>query len=152
MTTNKSNNNRSEGQMPSTIEEVLAAWDAGEKITTCIMGGLSDDYEHGIHLIAMEKLRSMNANPFDYETLEAMEDEDKKHETWEDYRDMIYKTPNVAKVLEEIGPTGAMCGAAGNIATVYIRNGYVDGLAMIPEDRIIEVSKTHCVLPNKDAA
>jgi len=136
----------------TTIEEVLASWDAGEEITTCIMGGLNDEYEHSIHLIAMEKLRSMNANPFDYETLEAMEDKYKKRETWEDYCDMIDETPNVAKVLEETKPTGAMYSVANNLATVYIRNGYAGGLAMIPEDRIIKISKNHCVLPNKDAA
>lgn len=136
----------------TTVEEVLVAWDAGEKITTCIMGGLSDGYEHGIHLIAMEKLRSMNENPFDYEALEAMEDEAEQRKTWEEYRTMIDATPNVAKVMEEVQPSGAMWGAAGNIATVYIRNGYAGGVALIPEDRIIEISKTHCVLPERDVA
>lgn len=136
----------------TTVEEALAAWDAGEKITTCIMGGLSDGYEHGIHLIAMEKLRSMNENPFDYAALEAMEDETEQQLAWSKYRDMIDATPNVAKVMEEVNPSGAMWGAAGNIATVFIRNGYAGGVALIPEDRIIEVSKTHCVLPERGAA
>ncbi len=136
----------------TTVEEALAAWDAGEKITTCIMGGLSDGYEHGIHLIAMENLRSMIADPFDYEALEAMEDEDAQREKWREYRNKIDATPNVAAVLEEVGPSGAMHGAAGNIATVFIRNGYAGGVAMIPEDRLIEISKTHCVLPERDVA
>lgn len=133
----------------TTVEEALAAWDAGEKITTCIMGGLSDGYEHGIHMIAMEKLRSMNDNPFDYDAWDVIEDEAEKQKMWEEYRDMIDATPNVTKMMEEVYPTGAMCGAAGNIATVYIRNGYAGGVAMIPEDRIIEISKTHCALPER---
>ena len=138
--------------MTTTIEEVLAAWDAGEEITTCIMGGRSDEHEHNIHFIAMEMLRSMNGNRFDFEVLDSIEDEAEHNQMWADYRNTIYETPNVVKVLEEVQPHGAMCVAAGNLATVYTRNGYAGGLAMIPEDRIIKVSKTRCVLPDREVS
>ena len=114
------------------------------------MGGRSDEHEHNIHFITMEMLRSMNENLFDFEVLDSIEDEEEYNQMWADYRNMIYETPNVVKVLEEVQPYGAMCVSAGNLATVYARNGYAGGVAMIPEDRIIKISKTHCVLPNKD--
>lgn len=133
----------------TTNEQALAAWDAGDAITTCVMGGLSDGYEHGIHLIAMEKLRSMLEHDFDYEAHEALNDEALQRDAWDEYRKIIDATPNVAAVMEEVNPSGAMWGAAGNIATVFIRNGYAEGVAMIPADRLIQVSKTVCVLPEK---
>ncbi|MDG4721843.1 hypothetical protein [Thalassospira aquimaris] len=40
-------------------QEALAAWDRGEPIQTCQMGGISDDYEQAIHIMGMEMLRAM---------------------------------------------------------------------------------------------
>lgn len=136
----------------TTIEELLAAWDAGKVIATCSMGGKNAVEEYGIHLIAMEKLRAMYANPLDYEALDRMEDVDKRRETWTAYRDMIDETSNVAKIMEEVNTSSAMCSAAGNLAAVYIRNGYTFCMEVFPEDRIIKVSKTRCVLPEHEVS
>lgn len=40
-------------------------------------------------------------------------------------------------VVALIGPSGAMHGAAMNIASVFSRKGYSSALAMVPEERLI---------------
>ncbi len=123
-----------------TNEDVLAAWDAGETIWTCSMGGMSQGYEQCIHLIGMEMLRAMLATPFNFDDFEGRPDEE-KGTLWGDYLKQIESTPAAAAEIDRLGPTGAQLGAAMNIAGVFARHGYEKGMDMVPADRRIQIAK-----------
>lgn len=149
-----------------TNEQLIEAWDSNRSITTCNMGGMGDGYEHVIHVLAMEILRSMLKHPApapleeDVRTAEekmAAQDADHrkigeiieqeksyreaKQKEWRDYSDLIEGTPNVKGVIQQTDCTGAQFGAAMNIASVFLINGYDKGCAMIPKDRLIQIQK-----------
>lgn len=117
----------------ATNEDALAEWDRGGSVWSCEMGGLGPGYEQCIQLMGFEMLRAMVENP--PTSWDGDEDQRRK------YLDQIEDAPNVKSVVEKIGPTGAQFGAAMNIALVFARNGYAEGMALIPKDRRIQVSK-----------
>jgi hypothetical protein len=98
------------------------------------MGGLGAGYEQAIQEMAFEFMRWMMANPPDggWESMGSIE----KSRAYSAACDEA-----CSGVIDRIGPSGAMHGAAMNIASVFSRNGYADGLAMAPENRHILVTK-----------
>lgn len=124
----------------TTNEDVLRAWDAGDSVWSCSLGGLGPGYEQCIQLMGFEMLRAMLANPFDWDGFEGVGDGEKRAR-WEAYSEKIEADPTVAKTVKHLQPSGAQHGAAMNIASVFARNGYAKGMAMVPDDRRIQVRK-----------
>lgn len=118
----------------STNEEVLAAWDKGEPVWTIEMGGMGPGYEQCIQIMVFEMLRAMLADPFDWS-------EERDPKEWRDYVDKIDKTSAVMNAVDKLHPSGAQFNAAINLAAIFARNGYVEGMKMAPDDRHIMVSK-----------
>ncbi len=132
----------------ATNEDVLKAWDSGEPIWTCEMGGMGPGYEQCIQLMAMEMFRAMVARPpADWDKLT---DEDGR-DAWRSYRDEIEKVPSVKSTIETLGPSGAQFGAAMNIASTFAINGYAKGMEKVPDDRRILVSKNFPTLTQMTA-
>lgn len=134
----------------ATNEEALAAWDSGEPIWTCDMGGMGPGYEQCIQIMGFEMLRAMvrvpPADGWDSVSGEAGRDR------WLAYRDIIEALPEVKSVISHLEPSGAQFGAAMNIAAVFGMNGYAAGMEKVPEDRRIQVSKYFPTLDGKVAA
>lgn len=121
----------------ATNEDVLRAWDAGESVWSCSLGGLGPGYEQTIQLMGFEMLRAMVANPPQV-GWEKMATDRKANEA---YWALIEALPQVQRVMDKLGPSGAQHGAARNIAGVFARQGYSKGMEMVPDDRRIQVRK-----------
>lgn len=132
----------------ATNEDALAAWDCGEPVWSCDMGGIGPGYEQCIQLMGFEMLRAMLANPVDWETVTGEAGRD----NWQEYRDRIDALPEVKAVISHLQPSAAQHGAAMSIASVFARNGYAKGMEMVPEDRRIQVSNKFPTLDGKTAA
>lgn len=117
-----------------TNEEVLFRWKSNRPIWSVEMGGLSAAYEQGIQEMAFEFLEWMILNPptNGWDSLTTRND-------WWNYSDACDRA--CSKVIDRINPSGAMHGAAMNIASVFARNGYAAGLEKAPVDRHILVTK-----------
>lgn len=100
------------------------------------MGGLGADYEQAIQEMAFEFLGWMVSNP-PADGWASMSTVD----SFRKYSDACDKA--CSNIVDRISPTGAMHGAAMNIAAVFARNGYASGLAKAPERRHILVIKGH---------
>lgn len=120
-----------------TNEDALRAWDAGEPIWSCDMGGMGPGYEQCIQIMGFTMLRAMLANPVDWSTLTGSDNRD----AWQAYTAKIDTDPTVKRVVSELQPSGAQHGAAMNIASVFAMNGYSKGMQMVPSDRRIQVAK-----------
>lgn len=121
-----------------TNEDALKAWDAGDSVWSCDMGGLGPSYEQCIQIVGFEMLRAMLADPvIDWDAVTG----EQRQEKWSAYRDRIEAVPEVRDVIEKLQPTGAQFGAAMSLAAVFARNGYAKGMAMVPEERRIQVRK-----------
>jgi hypothetical protein len=133
----------------STNEDALAAWDRGEPVWSCDMGGMGPGYEQCIQLMGFEMLRAMVASPPEnWEVLTGPDGRD----AWSEYKDKIEAVPGVKAAIESLQPSGAQFGAAMNIASVFARNGYSGGVEKIPEERRIQVSKNFPTLDGKTIA
>ena len=128
----------------TTNEDVLKAWDTGDSVWSCELGGIGPGYEQCIQLMGFEMLRAMLANPIDWE---AMSGDEHKAER-QAYYDKIEAAPGVKAAIEKLQPSGAQHGAAMNIASVFARNGYAKGMDMVPKDRRIQVRKNFPSLTN----
>jgi hypothetical protein len=131
-----------------TNEDALRAWDAGEPIWTCDLGGMGPGYEQCIQLMGFEMLRAMLANPVDWDAVTGLDGRD----AWRAYSDKIDADPAVKRVVSELQPSGAQHGAAMNIASVFAMHGYSKGMQLVPEDRRIQVSKNFPTLSGMAAA
>jgi hypothetical protein len=96
------------------------------------MGGLGPGYEQCIHIMAFEMLRW----GIDQDIPDAGD------ETWREWFAECEKDPAVADCIREIGPTGAQVGAAKNLCSVYLVQGYRKGVRKVPSERHIQVSRT----------
>jgi hypothetical protein len=120
-----------------TNEQVIAAWDNGDPVWTCEMGGMSPGYEQAIQLMGFEMLKAMIANPIDWPDVSGPENREKLQK----YYAMIESDVAVEAIVEKVGSSGAQHSAAMNIASVFARKGYAAGMETVPEDRRILVSK-----------
>jgi len=122
----------------ATNDEVIAAWDKGEPVWTCEMGGMGPGYEQAIQLMAFEMFRAMMATPpKDWSELEGEEGRDK----WWAYKDQIDADPRVKRVVSSVGCSGAQHGAAMSMASRFAQQGYAKAMESVPEGRRILASK-----------
>ena len=120
-----------------TNESALAAWDRGDSVWSCELGGLGPGYEQCIQIMGFEMLRAMLAHPGDWSKMSGEEGRDE----WRKYIAMIEAVPTVSAVVEKLNPSGAQHSAAMKIASVFSKNGYSAGMEMVPQDLRIMVSK-----------
>jgi hypothetical protein len=118
-------------------QEFLAQWDAGEHVITIQMGGLSYGYDLGIQTIAMEMLCGIIASPPEWGGHEG----DPKY--WTEYRDSIEEKAYVKTAIAKVQPSGAMFGAAWNLAINMAKRGYEASLASVPPDRHMTMRRDH---------
>lgn len=119
--------------IPETVKDALELWDSGQPVFTVSMGGLGPGYEQALQMLAFEIMRAFRNLP-----VPAEDDET----GWK--RINVVADKVVAKLDKEDwgGFSGAMVGAAKNLATVTWRNGYRKALRMpAVKDRLIQVSK-----------
>lgn len=122
-------------------EEVDRRWHLGYHVWSVSMGGLGPGYEMGIQRIAFAMLREMLAEPYDYRSdrVAALPD-DARAKDGRAYFDKIEQKVAVTAIIDEVGPTGAMYGAACNLADNIMRQGYTAALNSVPKSRLIIVS------------
>ncbi|WP_417625318.1 hypothetical protein [Paremcibacter congregatus] len=123
-----------------TNKDALAAWDRGEPIQTCEMGGFSDGYERAIHIMGMEMLRAMETRPFDWEAFEKATGPEQELK-WKVYRDAVDAQFNVMNAVDQAGASGAQVGAAMSLASMFHRHGYEEAIKKVPQERLITVAK-----------
>lgn len=117
-----------------TAEDALKAWDSGELVWTCSMGGMGPGYEQCIQVMGFEMLRAMlKSPPDDWSKMEG--------DPWKKYVDKIEADPIVKACVKTMRPSGAQFGAAMNLASVFARQGYGEGMKTVPDDRRMMVSK-----------
>ena len=87
----------------ATNEDALAAWDRGETVWACDMGGMGPGYEQCIQIMGFEMLRAMLDHPGDWSKMTGKEGRDE----WQKYQDMIEALPEVKAVISHLGPSGA---------------------------------------------
>ena len=110
-----------------TVDDALAAWDAGDIIFTVEMGGLGPGYEQAIQVLVMELLRDMRGKPLPTTNDEAWK--------WGD--------PVVNRLDALHGFSGAQVGAAKSLAIRMLRDGYaqtLDSAKSHDPARLIQVS------------
>ena len=118
-----------------TAKEAIASWDAGNTIWSIEMGGLGPGYEQAIQVCAIEILRDAIAKEEKRDTALSIEE----------FKQLRYET--VSRIDDSIGgATGAMVGAATNIAWRAYNDGWSGMLQKareqgIEDDRFIQVSK-----------
>jgi hypothetical protein len=110
----------------TTVEDVLAAWDAGETIWSVEMGGLGPGYEQAIQVFAVEMLREFKA--LDWSGAEAPDG-------WREARDRAHER------VKHYGYSGAQAGAATNIAANFCKRGPYEAVQSVEMDRRIQVSR-----------
>ena len=111
-----------------TAQEQLRQWDANETIWTVEMGGMGPGYEQAIQTAAIELIRDNLDKPLP-------EDGDK--EAWRSWGDSTLN-----RIDDQLGGlTGAMWGAARNLAARILKFGPKKVLEDLPKDRMIQASK-----------
>ena len=123
--------------MHKTNEEVFAAWDAGEEVLTCSMGGMGKEYEQVIQTLTFIMFKAMLDDPPDWEIITGEEG----IEAWVKYCSKIKAIPEVKDIIEKLKPSAAQGGAALSLASVFAQNGYANGIKKSPSGRIIKVTK-----------
>lgn len=121
----------------ATNEDALRAWDAGESVWSCELGGLGPGYEQCIQIMGFEMLRAILANPPPI-AWDAFDSDPKAARAW---WDRIEALAEVRAIIGKLQPSGAQVGAARNIAGIFARRGYSQGMEMVPADRRIQVRK-----------
>lgn len=118
----------------TTCAEFVRAWDAGESVFTVEMGGLGPGYEQAIQVTVVAIVRDNLDTPLpDFEAME----EDARREAWWNWSDDTFK-----RIDDSLGGlSGAMAGAAKDLAYRFLRDGYGAAMETAPADRKIQVSK-----------
>lgn len=130
--------------IPSTVDEALAAWDAGEEVQTVEMGGLGDGYEMSIQIVAFELLRAMRD---DAKLGRAISEIPNGGRFPQETQDSLDKVIHALDVKDEetgrykLGLSGAQAGAAKSLAITIHRRGYEALKDEEVQDRLIFVRK-----------
>lgn len=130
---------------PETAREALERWDAGQPVFTAEMGGLGPGYEQVIHIIAFEIVRELlSREPLDWywakvQAAKGNRDSDEGREC-RAFTDDVEKS--VMPKIGHLGCSGAQFGAAQNLAYIVCRKGWRAALSELPDDRLIQVSKS----------
>ena len=116
---------------PVTAKDALERWDKGENVFSIEMGGIGPAYEQAIQILVFEIIRDNLETQFpDPATPVANE--------W--YR--TFADATVSRIDEKMGGySGAMVGAARQVAYRALRDGWGEMVKSIPEGRLIQVSK-----------
>jgi len=118
------------------IKEWLKRWDSGDTVWSIEMGGLGPGYEQAIQITVAENVRVMIDTNFD-------SSEWKDKEKWERDRDIIEKAAFANKTIDDLGLTGAMFGAALNLATMLYSKSPIGVFTdERVKDRHIQVNKS----------
>jgi hypothetical protein len=129
--------------IPDTIDEALAAWDAGEEVQTVEMGGLGDGYEMAIQCVAFELMRALRDDPDLRRMNEETPDNGSFPQEFKDKLDTIVSGLDAKDANGRYGMgglSGAQVGAARNIAVNLTRHGYANAREKVP-DRLIFVRR-----------
>jgi len=116
--------------------ELLAKWDNGEIVRTIEMGGIGPGYEQALQICGFEMIRYMIDNVPDWDKCEKDSGEWDK---WRDGRDAVLFADDGP--CKNYGLSGVQVGAAGNLASMFVRNGPETAVEMAEKDRQIMVSK-----------
>lgn len=118
----------------ATIEEWLQRWDSGRSVWSISMGGLGPGYEQAIQVTVVEVLRHMVAEQYDADSWEDT--------GWKRDREKIEAWSFKHEPITKLGLSGAMWGAAMNLACMLYRHGPVKVITdERVKDRHIQVSK-----------
>lgn len=113
----------------------LVRWDAGKSVWSISMGGLGPGYEQAIQITTAEIIRHLLEQQYDYTKWE-------NKEVWKQDKDKIEAALFANPKVDALGLSGAMWGAAMNLALQFYRRGPRE--VMNDErvkDRHIQVSK-----------
>lgn len=128
---NRSNGNDGTSIYPETASEALFRWDSGSPVFTVSMGGLGPGYEQAIQMLVFEIIRDHKDDALPSENSQELK------AWWSAFGEKaITRTDKQAG-----GYTGAMVGAAKNLAYRGIRDGWAKMLKGAPQDRLIQVAK-----------
>lgn len=117
---------------PATAKDALEAWDRGETLFTIEMGGLGPSYEQAIQILIFEIIR---------DNLETTLPEQEKSEESRNFYS-TFGDSTVTRIDEKMGGySGAMVGAAKQVAYRALRNGWSQTIDSVPADRRIQVEK-----------
>jgi len=130
---------------PESAADALARWDAGKTVWTAEMGGLGPGYEQCIHVIAFEIVRELlKHEPIDWakaDAANALKDYDARRRTeWGTFTQQIEDA--VMPRVRHLGMSGAQWGAAQSLAYITVRKGWAKALGELPDDRLMQVSRT----------
>jgi len=119
----------------ATIQDWLDRWDSGRTVWSISMGGLGPGYEQAIQVTVVEIIRHMLAANYvaeSWEDQEVWKADLKKIEAWS-YQD---------ETIKKLGLSGAMWGAALNLACMLYHHGPIAVMTdKRVKDRHIQVSK-----------
>ena len=123
--------------MTDTTEALLAAWDAGEPVTSIEMGGFGSDYEQCIQVTTFEIVRWMLANmpKRDWVMFDVDRDLWDRYNKW--CKTDVFSLPGI----KGLGHSGAQWRAAMNLAANLVRHGYAATLESAGADRHITVRR-----------
>ena len=128
---------------PNSVDEALAAWDAGHEVETVEMGGIGEAYEMAIQCVTFELVRALHTDVGLREMHDKAEIGKPFPQEFRDRLDAIItdldaKQPDGSYKLG--GLSGSQAGAAKNLALNLIRNGWQSAREQVP-DRLIFVRK-----------
>jgi len=123
--------------MHKTNEEVIAAWNAGEEVLTCSMGGMSKEYEQNIQTMVFVMFKAMLDDPPDWPLVTGEDG----IEHWAAYCKKIDGGQEVKDATDKLGPSAAQHSAALSLASVFAENGYIIGMNKVPDHRRIKAKK-----------
>lgn len=119
----------------ATIQDWLDRWDAGRTVWSISMGGLGPGYEQAIQVTVVEIIRHMLAADY---VAESWDDQ----EAWKADLSKIEAWSHGDETIKELGLSGAMWGAAINLACMLYRHGPIVVMTdKRVKDRHIQVSK-----------
>ena len=128
---------------PETARAALEMWDRGESVFTAEMGGIGPGYEQCIHVIAFEIVRELlKREPLDWYWEKANRSERTADEERECRAFVDDVEAAVMPRVRHLGMSGAQWGAAQNLAYICVRKGWATALGELPDDRLIQVSRT----------
>lgn len=130
--------------IPATVDEALAAWDAGDEVQTIEMGGLGAGYEMAIQCVAFEMMRELRDNSR-LRLLNAETDDGARFPP--EFGEILDAVVARLDAFDETtqtyalgGLSGAQVGAAKSMAVNLTRHGY-DNARKQCADRLIFVRK-----------
>jgi hypothetical protein len=125
-----------EAAKAKTLDDFLDAWDGNQEVVIVSMGGLGNGYEAHIWNMARDMIDAIKDEEIDWLSLEGPSEE--ARERWR-----LIRKKMEANVSEELmqNASGAQFGAAINIASVLVRNGYSKALEMAGKDRLMTIRR-----------